>query len=329
MLPPENLSIFAYVGLFGGYNCGAYYPTKHFNGVTQRIAGFITSKGCRIFYETEVNKINVAGDKVTSVETKDGKTFTAKKVICNMDPQAASYLIGRDNFPTGYLDKLSYEYGDSGLIIYLGLKGIDLKKYGFGKHNIWHLEQWDMNKTWKEQTAMNFDNPWVFMATPSMHTNQKGTTPPDGSILQIATFCPYEPLKTAMNKSYREYNKIKQEIADRLLDIVEKKYIPDLRKHIVVKVVGTPTTNEDFCLAPKGNAYGAPLTPKNMGLSRIKAETPWTNFFWCNATSGYPGFYGTVGTGMRLYMDLTGDIFYDKTKAPTTDEFIAKIREQV
>src|SRR5690606_32365459 len=30
MLPPEKLSIFPYVGLFGGYNDGSFYPKKHF-----------------------------------------------------------------------------------------------------------------------------------------------------------------------------------------------------------------------------------------------------------------------------------------------------------
>ena len=57
-----------------------------------------------------------------------------------------------------------------------------------------------------------------------------------------------------------------------------------------------------------------------MGLGRLKALTPWKNFYWCNAASGYPGVNGTIGTGMELYMRLTGDRFWnphDTTDTPT------------
>ena len=106
--------------------------------------------------------------------------------------------------------------------------------------------------------------------------------------------------------------------------MVEEKYVPGLRKHIAVKIVGTPTTHEDFCMAPKGNAYGSYLNPEQIGLSRLKADTPFNNLWWCNASSGFGGIHGTISTGMDLYMNLTGDKFY---KIPPNDaEFISKIR---
>jgi all-trans-retinol 13,14-reductase len=57
MLPPERLSFIMYVALFGGYNVGAYYPTKHFKYYIDRVAEFIQEHdGCHIYYETEVSK---------------------------------------------------------------------------------------------------------------------------------------------------------------------------------------------------------------------------------------------------------------------------------
>ena len=55
-----------------------------------------------------------------------------------------------------------------------------------------------------------------------------------------------------------------------------------------------------------------------MGLGRLKAATPWKNFYWCNAASGYPGVNGTIGTGMELYMRLTGDRFWSPRDTPDT-----------
>ena len=326
---PENLSVFTYIGLFGGYNTGAYYPTKHFKGYVEGLANAITKHdGCHIYYETEVTKVNTKEEQVTSIETKNGKTFTAKKgFICNMDPQAAAEkLIGIEKFPNTVKKQLDYTYSMTGMVLYLGLDDkIDLRDHGFGKFNIWHLTQWDMNKMWKEQADMNFEKPWFFISTPSLHTEDKSTTPEGCQIMEIASFMGYDQFKKAQDISYVEYTKLKMKQANRLLDLVEKYYVPNLRKHIVVKQIGTPTTNEDFCLAPKGNAYGANMTPDQMGLKRIKAKTPWNNFWWCNATSGYGGIAGTLHTGISLYKDLTGDMFIDEAALPTDEELIANL----
>lgn len=322
MLPPEKLSLFMYVALFGGYNTGAYYPTKHFKYYIQRLADFVTSHdGCHIYYETEVTKIHTDGQRVTGVETKNGKTFTAKNYICNGDPKKMAGIIGLEKFTSEDRKKLDYRYSAAGVVVYLGLKGIDLREYGFGSFNIWHLEDWDMNDMWKKMAAVNFEKPWVFMSTPTLHTKEGGTTPgPDCQILELASYTEYQPFKDAQEKSYADYVKLKLKTADKMIDIVEKKYVPNLRKHIVVKTIGTSTTNEDFVLTPFGNAYGSDMTPDQVSLNRLKAKTPFENFFWCNASSGWAGMYGTVSTGMSLYMDLTGDRFYDPSRSPSDEE---------
>jgi phytoene dehydrogenase-like protein len=327
MLPPEKLSFFMYLALFGGYNTGAYYPTKHFKYYVDRLAKSITDhEGCHIYYETEVTKINTEGGKVTSVETKNGKTFTAERFICNGDPQKMSKIIGWDKFPAEEQKKLSYQYSEAGVVVYLGLKDIDLRTYGFGSFNIWHLEQWDMNQMWREMGETNFELPWVFMSTPTLHTNEGGTTPgPDRQILELASFTRYAPFKEAQDKSYAEYVKLKLRVAEKMIDVVEKKYVPDIRKHIVVKTIGTSTTNEDFVLAPNGNAYGSDMIPDQVTLNRLKAKTPFENFWWCNASSGWAGMYGTVSTGIALYQDLTGDRFMDAVAVPKDEEMIKRL----
>ena len=326
--PPNELSLFPYAGLFGGYNIGAYYPTKHYKYYIERLAKFITDhEGCHIYYETPVNKINTDKENVLSVETKDGKIFTAGNYLCNMDPQSAAKIIGWEKFPESFKSSLSYKYSPAGIMIYLGMKeSFDPKKYGLGKHNTWHLTQWDMNKMWDEEAKGDFSNPWWFMSTPTEHSNYPGTAPKGGHILEIATFTDYKLFKDAQDKSYVEYLKLKNSIANRLLDLVEKYHIPDLRKHIAVTTIGSPTTSEDFVVAHKGNAYGSLMTPKQMALGRLKAKTPWKNLFWCNASSGYAGIYGTVHTGVQLYMELTGDNFFDSSKSPSDDEVIAALR---
>lgn len=312
MSPPEELSILAFAGLFGGYNTGAYYPTKHFKYYIERLTKFITDyEGCHIFYETPVSKINTEGEKVTSVETENGKTFTAETYICGADPQnSAKHLIGWDKIPQKFRKALSYEYAPAGIMMYLGVKDLDLKKHGFGSFNIWHLEQWDMNKMWKEQLEGNFENPWMFISTATLHTPEGGVAPEGMEIMEVATLADYESFRKAKDEDPKKYREMKMKVADKLLDLIEEKYIPNFREHIALKVVGSSTTNEDFVRAPFGTAYGSKLTPEQMGIGRLKADTPFSNLFWCNASSGFAGFHGTTSTGMNLYMKLSGDHFF-------------------
>lgn len=329
MLPPNELSIFPYAALFCGYNGGAYYPTKHYKYYIDKIAESITShRGCHIFYESLVTKINVNGDKVTSVQTQDGRTFSAPTIICNIDPKAAANMIGLQHFPTRYQRKLDYSYSGSSIMVYLGLKGIDLEKCGLGRWNLWHLGQWDVNKIWTDQRKGDFSQPWFFMSTPTLHSKTPGTAPPGHEIIEIATYTEYDQWKQLHDTDYKAYEAKKNALVENLLDIIEQRYIPNLRKHIVVKVNGSPTSNEEWAWAPAGNAYGQNMTPHEIGIHRLPMETPFKNFYFCNATAGYASVYGTVGNGITMYTKLTGDNFYSFNAGPTDVEFAAAARKE-
>ncbi|OHB25459.1 MAG: hypothetical protein A2542_00525, partial [Parcubacteria group bacterium RIFOXYD2_FULL_52_8] len=273
MLPPGELSVFAFVGLFSGYNTGAYYPTQHYKTYFDRIAKSITdNRGCHIFYKSMVTKINTEGNRVTSVETKDGKVFAARTIVCNMDPQKAAGMIGMEKFPDAYRKKLQYNYSGSSIMIYLGLKDFDFAKYGLTNGNIWHMEQWDMNKIWKDQAAGDFSKPFFFISMPTHHTVEPGVAPAGHHIMEIGTYTEYFDWKELHDKDYKAYEAKKAALAEHLLDLVEKLYIPDLRAHIAVKVVGSPTTNEEWVWTPQGTAYGEPCTPHQIGTHRLRQE---------------------------------------------------------
>ena len=125
--------------------------------------------------------------------------------------------------------------------------------------------------------------------------------------MKICTVVNYDYLKKLQDEDYNKYLQAKMDLADRLLDLVEEHYIPDLRKHIVMKIVDSPTTDDRFIMAPKGNAYGSEVTTENLNFGRLKSKTPFHNLFWCSASSGYGGVHGTTCTGILLYEDFTGD----------------------
>ena len=306
--PPATLSLMAYAGLMGGYNRGAYYPTRHFGHYVDTLIRFITAHdGCHAYFETEVSGIEVEGRRVVAVRAGT-KVFRAERYICNADPQwAARELISWRQVPRRWRKSLSYPYSPSGIVVYLGLRGIDLREYGFGRHNTWHLSDWSMDRAWRRQEHGDFSDPWAFVSTASLQTPHRGTTPPGGQIMEIATNADFGRLRGLKDADRRAYRREKHRVGNAIIDLVERHYVPGLRKHIAVKVVGSPTTNEDYVRAPRGNAYGSSRTRANVNLGRLRPETPWENLWWCNASSGFPGFFGTTATGVRLYTRLTGD----------------------
>ena len=123
-------------------------------------------------------------------------------------------------------------------------------------------------------------------------------------LLTVADFGRFRDLKFA---NARAYNKKKNAVFDAMLKVLERDYVPGLREHLCFTMLGSPTTNERYCLSPAGNSYGSNMTPENIGAGRLSHESSVPGLYFCNASSGYAGFSGTVWTGTRLYETLTGD----------------------
>ncbi len=77
-----------------------------------------------------------------------------------------------------------------------------------------------------------------------------------------------------------EYQRLKQEETEKLLDVVEQQF-PDLRKRIRVMDVGTPTTIERFTLKNWGAVGGPKMMMGQDMTNRLKARSDWKNLYLC------------------------------------------------
>ncbi len=313
LLPPNQLSFYAWVALFRGYQAGAFYPTQHFESVINALVKVIESHGGQVLLNHEVKNFRVVDKTVTGVEAIDLTThqtheFTGDTVICNIDPKKAAKMIGVEKFSKTVRRKLDYEYSASNYMVYCVVKDIDLRDYGFGKWNLFHTGHQDLNAAFAQMyDRHDFSNPSFAITTPTFLTGARGDCPEDCQIVEFLTVANYGYFKQLRETSHKAYTQKKQEILDSILDVVEKHYVPNFRKHMVFHITGSPTTNERFCWSPHGNSYGSSLTPRNMGLGRLNQETSLKDFYFCNASSGYPGFAPTIWTGALLYQKLSGD----------------------
>jgi len=98
----------------------------------------------------------------------------------------------------------------------------------------------------------------------------------------------FKQLKLRNNKDYTHK---KLEIYNAMVRVIERDYVPDFSRHVCLKLLGSPTTNESYVWAPEGNSYGANMTPR----------------YFCNASSGFAGFAKSFQNGAQLYELLSGD----------------------
>ena len=313
LLPPNQLSFYAWVILFTGYQEGAFYPTQHFEHVINALVDVIEAEGGEVITETEVIEFLVEGKRVTGVKaidlsTHETREFFAEDVICNVDPQRAAKMIGLEKFSSTVQRQLAYDYSASNFVAYCVVKDLDLRDYGFGPWNTFHTEDVDLNRAFTRMYEHHdYSQPSFAITTPTLLTQASRDCPADCQIIEFLTVANYDYFRELHDRDRAAYRHKKEEILETLLDIVEDYYVPNIREHMVFKITGSPTTNERFCGCPEGNSYGSSLTPKNMGLGRLTAQTSLRHFYFCNASSGYPGFAPTFWTGARLYQQLSGE----------------------
>ncbi len=313
LLPPDRLSFYAWVILFTGYQEGAFYPTQHFEQVIRSLVGIIEAHGGEVLTNREVTEFLVEGKTVRGVRAIDRTThaaheFLGQTIICNIDPKKAAAMIGLEKFSRRVRQRLNYDYSPSNFMAYCVVKGLDLRDYGFGPWNTFHSEGADLNQAFARMyDGHDYSQPSFAITTPTLLTEAKRDCPEDCQIIEFLTVADYDYFNQLRHSDRKAYNRKKEAILDSILDIVEQRYIPDIRKHLVFKITGSPTTNERFCWCPRGNSYGSSLTPKNMGLGRLNHHTSLKHFYFCNASSGYPGFAPTFWTGAVLYQRLSGD----------------------
>ena len=308
----KALSFYAWLSLFDGYMNGAYYPEHHFESVIHGLANVILKNGGAVEYEKEITSIEVKKGKVLEVVAQNTNNpqeryvYKAKEYVSNMDPKQTASMIGIEHFSRDLRKRLSYQYSPSNFMIYAVVSGVDLKKLGFGKWNNFHSCDLDLNKSFnKMYYGFNYSSPSFALCSPTLMTKDNSDCPSDRYLVEILTVANYNYFKRLKIMDIKKYKDAKSYVFNSILDVVEKEYIPNFRELSPFHVTGSPTTNERFCWSPEGHSYGSNLTPKNIGLGRLNYNSSLDNLYFCNASSGYAGFYGGFWTGARLFTHIT------------------------
>ncbi len=302
---PKEVSFLMYAAMDIGYSESASYPKKGVQYLIEEITKVISKKiNCKIFTKVKAEEIIMENNRIKSIKTNKDEII-GKNFISNLDPAETFKMIKNLEIPSSYKKKLNYQYSDSVICIYLGLKGIDLKEHGFKRGNIWHHSDMDLNREYLREIEENdFSKPWLFISAPSLSTDKGVLCPKNHETLEILTFANYDYFKGLFEKDKIKYRKKIKEIYDKILDIVDKNYLPNIRKYIDKSIVHTPLDMGEILNAPYGNVYGARLTPELLIKHRITNTTPIKNLYLVGASSSYPGIMGVIKGVLNLFNEL-------------------------
>lgn len=121
------------------FNLGVWYPDGGFGALARGFQRLAKEQGVTFEFESEVEKIQVSGNKVTGVKTSEG-TINADVVIANADyHHVETNLLDQQNqtYTQHYWEKRAI--APSALLMYLGVEG---KIKSFAHHNLYFAPQW-------------------------------------------------------------------------------------------------------------------------------------------------------------------------------------------
>ncbi len=293
-LAPREEPFLCLQSVLFGYCESAHFPKRGMGHFVDRVVDFILRHGGEIHFATPVTALVRDGDRIARVTTPRGP-FSAQTVVSNMDPATTLAMIEGANVP-------SYEPSSSCFTIFLGLD-IDLGKHGFGRSNVWHYPDEDLDavlaRTMKEH---NYEDPFFFLSTPSLYADPGILAPPGCTTVQINVGSDFDYFAAAQREGRHAVEKAR--VTAEILAAVERRLLPGLTRHCVVQESWSPVDLALKVGLPRGGMYGARLDFENRVLRRVSQRTAFENLFLTGATAGSPGLQGVVAASTRLVQSL-------------------------
>lgn len=278
-LPPSRLSASAGIALLAHYLDGSFYPRAGSGALRDAIVDSATRSGATFRTGADVAEILVGRSAVKGVRLTSGETLEADVVIAAIDPTITfGQLLPRNAVPSRLRHKVARtEPSLATFTIFLGMKR-DLREYGLGAFNVWQFPTWDLETVHAPALAGRIPDEFAWLLSSSTSRDDSGTLAPPGcSTLQIQISCPWQPFaKWASIPPERrndEYRQLRQDVADRLLADVDRKW-PGLVGNVAVARVATPLANHDHARAVQGGGHGPAHTVAQMGRGRFATRTP-------------------------------------------------------
>jgi all-trans-retinol 13,14-reductase len=313
-LPPSRLSPFYYaMPLMSYLEGGGFYPIGTSQKISDSLAGIVKKNGGEVKLNTKVEKILTRDHAAYGVRTADGAEYRGRAVVSNANAvDTFGKMMDEKDFLKDLFARMDrYSISFSTFLVWLGLKKDLVRKVGLKESEIFYNTGYDLEGEYQAALAGGLPDDPAFGLT--VYDNlYPGASPKGKNTLNIIVTQGYDYWKKYETDYFYgnkdAYTKEKMRLADILIDKVEKKFLPGLRKAIEIKEVATPLTNRRFTSNPRGAIYGWDQTVDNSGQRRFPQKTPIKNLYLSGAWT-FPGHgYGAcIPSGLACFAAVMKD----------------------
>jgi phytoene desaturase len=282
---------------------GVWYPQGGMGAISQALEAAFKEAGGEVRLKTEVERIAVEGGRVKGVITNTGDFLEADRVVAAINiRQALVDLLPQEQRRRFFRLVHGLEYSLSSFLVYLGVR-MDLDKRDLPYFT--YLSTGDAQREYEQlMRGEQPDDPTVIVTIPTLL--EPALAPPGNHIVRLMTPASYGFGKGWGAHDQSHYLRIKEEAVERLIRMVEERYIPGLSQHCTCMEAATPLTLERYTANERGASYGLAPTPRQIGRGRPANRTPLKGLYLAgHYTRPAHGIVGAAISG-RFVADIIG-----------------------
>ena len=287
--------------IFDFYNNGAYRIVGGSDTIAKALTDTLLHYGGRVLTRKKVTQIVVENKVAVGVRTENGDFYPADVVISDINPKQLIDIVDNTVFNEAYKSRIrDINNTNSVFSLYLRFKNDAVPYRNSNFYGFYTDSPWEMTGNVDE----NWPQGYLYM---HLCHEKKPVFAKSGVILSYMSIDALSKWKdTKVGHRGIDYERFKQEMADRLLDKVEKDF-PGLRDKIEDYHAATPLTYRDYTSTPDGSIYGLAKDVTKGIAGRVSYKTKVPNLFLVGQNINSHGMLGVLVGTMTVCSQLIGE----------------------
>jgi all-trans-retinol 13,14-reductase len=278
-MPPRQSPFMAHAMIARHYLYGGYYPVGGAWRIADTIIPKIRAGGGEVFTYAKVEEILVENGQVTGVQMQDGHRIACGCVVSSagVDNTFNHLLPASVTARAGYAKQLAKVEPSVGHIgVYVGLQA-SAAELGLPRTNYWIYPSNDYDADLDAFLAdPGAPFPIVYISFPSAKDPDYERRHPGTATIEIVAPAPYEWFADWQDRTWgkrgEDYEALKQDFGDRLMDILYDK-VPEARGKVAYHEVSTPLSTNWFGGYRRGELYGLAHTAQRLEQDWLRPQT--------------------------------------------------------
>lgn len=271
---------------------GTYYPRGGSEALIAALVARIEEYGGRVLTARPVRRILVERGRAIGVETPDG-THRAGLIVSSLSKRRTMELVRGIDSPVD----AAYSY----LMLFAGLRE-DPRALGLGTGGRWMFRDEEFGALFPEHPFLRSAR-GIGVSSPSLKREDARHTLELGVSVERAAFDRWRD--SAWRQRGDDYERVKEEIADRLLRTVDD-LLPGLRRGVVFAELSTPLTVRHF--VPDLDESISLFGPRRLlARERTDARSGLRGLFYVGGEVTSPGISSVMAGGLAVARMITED----------------------